>query len=329
MNAASRRVGALHPRASVPPPMPSRRVGALHPRGKRKTTPRRFSGSTGALHLRDTIHPAGWSLVEVVVASLIAGMMLAGAMLTLSAALRSALSAGRTAQAVALAKDLMEEILQANYRDPDGNPIWGIEEPSADNRSAFDDVDDYAGWAESPPQARDGTPLEGLSGWQREVGVANVDPNDLATTLATGDDRGVRRIQVVVKYQGQTLAELTALKTSSALSPTSRWTDDATTGAKPAGNQGPQAVAKGTPLSGAGQVTVQFDATGSRDPDGDTLACTWDFGDGQMGAGLTPSHTYRNVGSQTKVFTAILTVADPSGARATDQLTIVVFPAQP
>lgn len=328
MNAACRtpeasRVAALHPCARS-------RSGAPHPRAgighifwpRCLACPFRRNRQSG-------FDRKGWSLLEVVVASLVAGLMLAGAMLTLSAALRSALWTSRTAQAAALAKDLMEDILQTSYRDPDGNPIWGIEEPSATSRSVLDDVDDYAGWTESPPQARDGTPLEGLSGWQRQVSVANIDPTNLAATLPTNDDRGVRQIRVLVKYQDQTLAELTALRTSSTLAATTPWSDDSTTAAKPAGNQAPQAVARGTPLSGAGQVAVQFDATSSRDPDGDALACTWDFGDGQMGSGLTPTHTYRNTGSQTKVFTAVLTVSDPSDAQASDRLSIVVFPAQP
>lgn len=306
------------------------RVGALHPRADAGLMHRRRYHSRISWRFRHPgRHHAGWSLIEVVVASLVGGIMLAGAMLTLSAALRSALWASRTAQAVALAKDLMEDVLQASYRDPDGNPIWGIEEPSATNRLALDDVDDYAGWTELPPQARDGTPLEGVSGWQREVSVANVDPNDLGIPLATNDDRGVRRIQVVVKYQGQTLTELTALKTSSALSLATPLTSDSTTGAKPVGNQAPRAVARGTPLSGAAEVTVQFDATSSRDPDGDALAYTWDFGDGQMGSGPIANHTYRNPGSQTQVFNAVLTVTDPSGARAFDRLSVVVFPAHP
>ncbi len=274
-------------------------------------------------------YPAGWSMVEVVVSSLMAGLMLVGAMLAFSAALRSALSAARTAQATALAQDLMEEILQASYRDPDGSPLWGAEEPSTGSRAAWDDVDDYAGWVESPPQTRDGKPLDWLSGWQREVVVANVDPSDLSTPLATTDDRGVRRIEVVVKYRGQTTAELVALKTAAALGPVPRLTDDRTTAAKPAGNQAPVAVASATPLSGAGQVAVQFDATGSRDPDGDLLSYTWDFGDGQQGSGPRPSHTYANADTQTKVFTAVLTVTDASGAWGTDRVSVVVFPAQP
>lgn len=317
------RVGAWHPRPN------RRRVGALHPRPGVVDTEQPVFQSRPRGRFGADRHCPGWSLVEVVVASLIAGIMLVGAMLTLSAALRSALAASRSAQAAALAKELMEEILQASYRDPDGNPIWGIEEPSGTNRSMFDDVDDYAGWAESPPQMRDGTPMDWLSGWQREVSVTNVDPNDLGAALPTTDDRGVRQIRVVVKYQGQTLAQLTGLKTSAPLVPTSPLTNDRTTAAKPPGNQAPRAVARGSPLSGAGQVTVQFDATASRDPEGDGLTFAWDFGDGQMGTGPSPSHTYANADMQTKVFTAVLTVGDTSGARATDRITVVVFPAQP
>lgn len=271
----------------------------------------------------------GYALVEVVVASLVAGIVLVGALLALSGALKSAVWASRAAQATALAQDLMDEILTTSYRDPDQPPLWGVEEPSANTRASFDDVDDYDGWTESPPQARDGSVLPGWDGWQRQVSVRNVDPNDLAKELAPNDDRGVRRIRVVASYQGAVLADLIALKTSAELSPQVDGSPSEATGAKPPGNQAPVAMATGTPLSGAGQVTVRFDASASRDPDGDPLAYTWDFGDGSLGTGVQPVHTYTNPSAETILRTATLTVSDPYGARATDRITITLFPKAP
>lgn len=52
-----------------------------------------------------------------------------------------------------------------------------------------------------------------------------------------------------------------------------------------------------------------FDGTSSSDPDGDALTYAWDFGDGGMSTGATPSHTYGSTGS----FDVTLTVDDGNG----------------
>ena len=39
-------------------------------------------------------------------------------------------------------------------------------------------------------------------------------------------------------------------------------------------------------------VALNFDGSGSSDPDGTIVAYDWDFGDGTTGTGATPTHTY-------------------------------------
>ena len=89
-------------------------------------------------------------------------------------------------------------------------------------------------------------------------------------------------------------------------------------------NQAPTAVATGTPTTGSAPLTVQFDGSGSSDPDaGDTLAYAWDFdGDGQYddSTAVAPSHTYTTQG----VYTASLRVTDSHGAPDTASVTITV-----
>lgn len=54
------------------------------------------------------------------------------------------------------------------------------------------------------------------------------------------------------------------------------------------------------------QLACDFDASGSADPDADSLTYSWTFGDGGTANGVSPSHTYASAGSRT----ATLTVSD-------------------
>lgn len=72
-----------------------------------------------------------------------------------------------------------------------------------------------------------------------------------------------------------------------------------------AGNNPPVAVAGGPYSGGTGQP-IQFNGSGSSDPDGNTLTYAWNFGDGGTGSGATPTHTYAVAGN----YLATLTVTD-------------------
>jgi glucose/arabinose dehydrogenase len=89
-------------------------------------------------------------------------------------------------------------------------------------------------------------------------------------------------------------------------------------------NQPPTAVATGTPTTGAAPLSVQFDGSGSSDPDvGDSLSYAWDLdGDGQYddSTAVGPSYTYTSQG----VYTASLRVTDSRGASSTAAVTISV-----
>jgi glucose/arabinose dehydrogenase len=85
-------------------------------------------------------------------------------------------------------------------------------------------------------------------------------------------------------------------------------------------NQPPVADAKATPTYGSTPLKVDFDGTGSTDPENNTITYEWDFtGDGTVDAtGATPSHTYQDAGN----FDAKLTVTDAEGASDTDVVEI-------
>lgn len=70
-------------------------------------------------------------------------------------------------------------------------------------------------------------------------------------------------------------------------------------------NQPPVANAGG-PYSGIVGQSVQFNGSGSSDPNGDALSYNWNFGDGTSGTGVNPTHTYFAAGA----YNVALTVSD-------------------
>jgi len=65
----------------------------------------------------------------------------------------------------------------------------------------------------------------------------------------------------------------------------------------------------GGPYSGNINEPIQFNASGSYDPDGEIVEYTWDFGDGSVGYGVNPTHSY----SKSGIFEVKLTVKDDDG----------------
>jgi PKD repeat protein len=73
----------------------------------------------------------------------------------------------------------------------------------------------------------------------------------------------------------------------------------------------------GGPYSGFVGVPVQFNGSGSSDPDGDPLTFSWQFGDRGTGSRVNPTHIYSNAGT----YTVTLRVEDGRGGSNTAQTT--------
>lgn len=79
-------------------------------------------------------------------------------------------------------------------------------------------------------------------------------------------------------------------------------------------NTDPVAAFDVLPASPEPGESVSFDSVGSYDPDDQLLVgWTWDFGDGEAGAGAATTHSYAAAGT----YTARLTVRDPLGGEGT------------
>jgi parallel beta-helix repeat protein len=70
---------------------------------------------------------------------------------------------------------------------------------------------------------------------------------------------------------------------------------------------------------------VQFDGSGSLDPDGSIVDYTWKFGDGKQGTGKTVAHTYLDDGN----YNVKLTVTDNHGGKDTHEIVVQVLNRAP
>ena len=142
-------------------------------------------------------HRGGLTLVEAMFSIVIVGTVIVMALHTFGSVAR-----GRQIVAVrhigsALGRQLMSEVLQNRYEEPDDTPAFGPEgAESLASRADYDDVDDYHGWSASPPETKEGSAIPDLDGWRRSVSVQYVDPDAVDTVV--GSDRGLKRITVTV-----------------------------------------------------------------------------------------------------------------------------------
>ncbi len=165
---------------------------------------------------RPSPSPRGMALIEVVVSMIVLSVMLVAALNAVGASRVGQLWNADHVRGLALASDLMAEILDKSYADPNEIPVLFGPEASEllAGRTAYDDVDDYAGYQESPPKDRTGAAMSGLSGWKREVDVQLVALADLTKTSAL--DVGYKRVTVTVRRGTRIVAKLTAVRTAAA-----------------------------------------------------------------------------------------------------------------
>ncbi len=88
----------------------------------------------------------------------------------------------------------------------------------------------------------------------------------------------------------------------------------------PGQNYPPVAAAAANVSGGVVPLAVTFSSAGSSDPEGSTLAYSWNFGDGTTSTSASPSHTYQVSG----LFTATLTVSDGTNSVSATPIAIAV-----
>lgn len=101
-------------------------------------------------------HAAGMTLIEVVVAAMILSIGVTAVTGALLAGSMQAAEAVRVQLGCAAAEALLEEVLGKPYVDPQGQVGLGPDAGEA-TRAAFDNVDDYHGFAEAAGAMQDAT----------------------------------------------------------------------------------------------------------------------------------------------------------------------------
>lgn len=79
------------------------------------------------------------------------------------------------------------------------------------------------------------------------------------------------------------------------------------------------------PYTGIEGTVINFDGSGSSDPDGSITSYVWNFGDSGTGTGINPSHTY----TQNGAYMVTLTVTDNSGATNSNTTTVTITDIDP
>ncbi len=142
----------------------------------------------------------GYILMEVVVTVLILSLSIVALMPIFAMSYKGSRRSERTLVAIHLAQELMEEIKlrkwdEASYTGRPGpladpGPLGPDPGEDPKDKRSFNDVDDFAGWREEPPQDPVMRPLAESSGYRRSVLVRYLD-SDLKPSEAQTDYKHV------------------------------------------------------------------------------------------------------------------------------------------
>lgn len=162
----------------------------------------------------DGLHrTGGFTLVEAIMSMLVVSVLLVAAMRATTASALMQYKNSERALAGILADSLINDVLALSYADPTPPAGFGPEAgESTSSKAGWDDVDDFDGWSESPPQDRNGATMPGLKGWKRTVSVQRVLAGD--PSQPAGSETGVKRITVTVLRNNLPVATRTALRTA-------------------------------------------------------------------------------------------------------------------
>jgi type II secretory pathway pseudopilin PulG len=165
--------------------------------------------------------PAGYTLVEAMVAISLTALAGAVVLLTVQTSLDAADQALEQTVAAGLAEQLLDEVLGAMYCEPMGDPRQtplgpGAFELQGTGRTRFSEIGDYHGYSAQPPLDRWGQPIgqgddagglrhanfrapEDFDDWRHRVEVCYVSESDPSIALSGAQTSDYRSIEVVIE----------------------------------------------------------------------------------------------------------------------------------
>ncbi len=176
----------------------------------------------------------------------------------------------------------------------------------------------------NPPTAIAGGPYSGIEGELIAFdGTGSSDPDGDALTYdwTLSDGRTMVGAQPNISFATAGSYTVTLVVSDGKSSSTNSTGSTANITISPAPVNNPPVANAGGPYSGLTGGLIQFDGTGSSDPDGDALTYSWTLSDGRTMTGAQPSITFSTAGT----YTVTLVVSDgqlsSTGATATITIT--------
>jgi prepilin-type N-terminal cleavage/methylation domain-containing protein len=152
-----------------------------------------------------TASPArgGFTLIEVVVATILVGLTLTALMVSVRSNIRVNDAGTKLTQADFLAQEIREWTLTLPFRDQDVGDRDN--QPGSDGTSPqtwVDDLDDLMNVTYCPPRDGQGYAITALGAWSQTITMTWRDPNDLSQTVTNGTS-DIIYVNVDVKYENK------------------------------------------------------------------------------------------------------------------------------
>lgn len=162
--------------------------------------------------MKKALSNRGLTLLEVIVATLITGLMLVVSLDSIGAVFQSNLANAGRLTGPGLAHELMAEIMSMPYNDAtDSNLTLGTETgESTANRNDFDDVDDYTGLDSLGIRTKSGTLVTDYTNWRQQASVEWVEILTGLTSIL--GDTGLKRVTVTITSPSGEVTQLVAYR---------------------------------------------------------------------------------------------------------------------
>lgn len=160
----------------------------------------------------------GGTLVEVVVAALISGVLLVPVLKMLGYTATSYSKQAILDRANLLSVELMSEILSKDFQDRSGSFSLGPD-PGESLRLDFDDLDDYHKLNEQPPTKPSGAEIPGAAQFRRFTTVQYSDSAGIegSPAQATFSQSSLKQITIEIYFRDKLIKTLYAISTKNGL----------------------------------------------------------------------------------------------------------------